>query len=198
MDVDQTQFMFEPYDAVGIEQCLRDWQSDQSDRRAARDALAKACSERRIAGVPDCETDLRRAIGLHLSLTRFAVREDVVVALDRSLQPPDTNGRRTLRVDYGRKGGAGRAWALAEWKVHDDQKLRCLTLQGMPGDLRAKLTGAFLHDIDGVCSDLMIYVGLAREAGLPGSDVAATSRYIAGRADWHWCPLNSQYRFLQV
>ena len=43
----------------------------------------------------------------------------------------------------------------------------------------------YLKDFDGVCSDLKIYVILAKEAGLPDTSIAATRDYINDRSGWH-------------
>jgi hypothetical protein len=56
-----------------------------------------------------------------------------------------------VRSEY-KAGGheEGRAYAKTVWKDFGDGELRTMALQGMPSDLRPKLTGKFLFDVDGV------------------------------------------------
>ncbi len=185
-DIDLPNSLFEPYDARAIEQCLEDWALDSLERQSACEALSKLIADRRAAGIDDaeltCMVELRRA------LVKFAVREDIVKTLDQTLPAPDGNGVRTQRVEYGHKAGgdeAGRAYALGRWQLYMDGKLRCLALQGLPADLRPRLTGFALIDLDGVASDMALYVILAREAGLPDSVVSETRAYLRDRDGWH-------------
>ena len=91
-------------------------------------------------------------------------------------------------MEYGYKAGgneAGRRYAKLDWKPFGDAlKPRCLSLQGMPGDLRPKLTGKWLIDIDGVKSDPSIIVNEARSAGLPPDDFKCHFNFISYPDEW--------------
>ena len=92
------------------------------------------------------------------------------------------------QVEYNHKAGgepAGRAYVSARWSMYSDHKLRCSAIQGCPADLRPKLTGKYLRDFDGVCSDLKIYVILAKEASLPDVKTKEVRAYMGDRAHWH-------------
>ena len=54
----------------------------------------------------------------------------------------------------------------------------------MPGDLRPKLTGKWLIDIDGVKSDPSIIVNEARSAGLPPDDFKCHFNFISYPDEW--------------
>ena len=126
--------------------CLGDWQSDHSQRQVAKVALGQLITDRESLGVSDCNAELRHIRGLATALSKFDVRHRMVVALDKALPPPDSRGRRMHRVEYRHKAGgeiAGRAFVNGLWTWGADDQLRCTALQGMPADLRAKLTGKY-------------------------------------------------------
>ena len=180
--------MYEPYEAARIQECLADWGSDEVERAAARGALVQLCSAHSTGGSSAEDKGLRNMERLRSALVKLEVRHTIVKALDKHLPPADSSGCRSNRVKYIFKAGGaeeGRAWADVQWTEFLDGKLRCLTLQGLPGDLRGKLTGAYLTDFDGCCSDFSIYVMLATEAALPESATAEARKYLVGRSGWH-------------
>ena len=106
------------------------------------------------------------------------------------LLPDAVDGRRVQRVpyEYGRKvcGNAGRRYATAERQDYGDGKLRCATPQGMPNDLRPPLLGKYLYDLDGINSDLTLYVIRARQANLSEDCTTLTRAHNANRKDWQY------------
>ena len=180
--------MYEPFDGAMIKECLDDWRGDQRKRDAALAALLTLSAARaKTPGVTDDDLQLQELDALCGSLRKWAERHAVVAALDASLPPPDAEGRRSLRVEYDYKAGgdaAGRRYANGEWKRFCDGDPRCLSLQGMPRDLRPKLTGKWLHDIDGVKSDPSIIVNEARRAGLPPDDFKCHFNFISYPDEW--------------
>ena len=180
--------LHEPYEAVRIKECLDDWLSDADERIAASEALLQLHNAHCDSGAGTGDEETANLSRLRRALVKFEVRASIVADLDRQLPPANADGRRTQRIEYGHKAGgekAGRAYASCAWSLYADEKLRCLALQGLPGDLRAKLTGAYLVDLDGVCSDMRIYMILARQAGVPAGAVTALRRYLGDRQEWH-------------
>jgi hypothetical protein len=181
--------MCEPLDGAMIKECLDDWRGDQRQRETALKVMLPLITKRaKMPGVTDDDPQLQELRVRYGLLRKWAERHAFVAALDASLPPPDAEGRRSLRVEYDYKSGgekAGRRYAKGDWKHFGDApKLRCLSLQGMPGDLRPKLTGKWLHDIDGVKSDPSIIVNEARMAGLPPIDFRYHSNFIDHPDEW--------------
>lgn len=171
--------MFEPFDGDKIRECLADWGADQSQRDAAQQELLRlgaAAGERQdeIRDIQSC-------------LHKWRVRHILVKELDAALSPPDEHGKRYLKVEYDYKAGgaqAGRRYARGRWKDFGDGDLRSLSLQGLPADLRAKLTGKYLFDFDGVNSDPVIIVNECRRAQLPQEAYRCINHYVEFRSEW--------------
>ena len=160
-----------------LAEVLADWGSDASDREAAVQILRAE-----LGAEQDGQEWLRARLG---ALVRWGVRHEHALALDAALSPADAAGRRWMRVEYkdkARRGGrlypSGVPWR------RDDGDPRPVSTQGMPADLRPKLTGEHFHDIDGINSDFVIYTILAREAGFPPSDTEQIRRHNEDRARW--------------
>ena len=171
--------MFEPFDGNEIRECLADWGADQSQREATQRELlrlsaAEPAGEREIRDIQSC-------------LRKWTVRHTLVAELDAALSPPDEHGRRHLKVEYEYKAGgaqAGRRYAKGGWKDFGDGDLRSLSLQGLPADLRAKLSGKYLFDFDGVNSDPVIILNECRRARLPLEVYRCIHHYVEFRDQW--------------
>ena len=180
--------MYEPYDAAKIKECLDDCSADRPQREAALQALLTLSTKRaNTPGLTNDDPQLREMHAWQRLLRKWGVRHSIVAALDASLPPPDEEGRRSLRVEYEYKAGgdaAGRRYAKLDWTDFGDGERRCISLQGMPGDLRPKLTGKWLFDIDGVKSDPSIIVNEARRARLPLYEFKWHSNFISYPDEW--------------
>ena len=179
---------YEPYDAGMLQELLDDFRQDHQQRDIAMNELRCLHDARLATGAGDGDSEVVRLQAWLMALTKMSVRHEVVELLDAALPVSDARGRRTQYIGYAHKAGgydAGRLYAQARWQVFADGQLRSATLQGMPGDLRAKLTGFCLVDIDGVASDMHIYVILSRAAGFADSEVDTVIGYIERRDTWH-------------
>ena len=173
--------MFEPFDGTKIHECLADWGVDQPQREAAQKELLRLSAVEHAGERQDEMRDIQSA------LRKWEVRHALVAELDASLPPPDEDGRRSLKAEYEYKAGgeqAGRRYARGDWKDFGDGELRSLSLQGLPADLRPKLTGKYLFDFDGVNSDPTIIVNECRRAQLPEGDYKRIHQYAEHRREW--------------
>lgn len=173
--------MFEPFDDDRIKECRRAWGGTKKRQRKAAIRELGALLE---AG-DEC-TEKRKQISPVLqSLRKWDVRCEIVDALNSALPPPKGDARRLLRVQYTYKADlAGRRYTTAFWKDYGDGKLRSIALQAIPGDLRAKLTGRYLSDFDGVNSDPCIILNECRFAGIPADQCACIRSFVERRPDW--------------
>ena len=136
--------MHEPFDAAKVEECLRDWGADELQRKAAREELLRLSAAESSGTRQDEMRDLQRA------LNKLEVRHAIVARLAAELTPKDAEGRQFLKVEYEYKAGgfdAGRRYAKVPHMDYGDREPRPLSLQGLPRDLRPKLSGRFLHDV---------------------------------------------------
>mgnify|MGYP006075946891 CR=1 FL=1 len=173
--------LFEPFDDDRIKECQCAWGG--KTKRQRRAAMAELSA---LLGAEDTCTEKRTRIGAMLqALRKWEVRCEIVDALDNTLPPPKADARRLLRVQYTYKADlAGRRYTTASWKDYGDGKLRSVALQAIPGDLRAKLTGRYLSDFDGVNSDPCIILNECRFAGIPNETCACIRGFVENRARW--------------
>jgi hypothetical protein len=133
--------------------------------------------------------DLRN---IRSALLALKARHQILAELDANM-PPAAEGEtvRWNRVEYETKpadSGVGRIYPKMKGWWEDD-KYRCAALSGMPRDLRPALTGEFLIDIDGVKSDLYIYLLLMGDTDFPDDEKARRTKeilsYINDPDAWH-------------
>ena len=154
------------FEAAKIEECLQDWRGDEAQRRVAEDALLVPIARARATANDGLVRKLQAWRG---ALRKLAARHRVVEQLDKTLPPPDDEGRRTRREEYEYKERSlnrARFYAKGRWVDFGDNERRVLGFQGMPGDLRVKLCGRYYHDADGFCSDFKLYIHEAGKAKL--------------------------------
>jgi hypothetical protein len=193
----ESDVMFESYDAAKMDECLDDWSTDEAQRSAAL-ASINALVGTLLSNFGDCSADIEQLRGWATALRKFSVRHQAVANLNRAASGHKwVNGapvirqegdRRTLKVDYEYKAGgekAGRRYVKGAWYEDNVGAMRCNALAGMPGDLRAKLTGAYYYDIDGVASDFYVFVNLATQADLPPHNTNQIRSYLTIRDEWH-------------
>lgn len=176
------------FEAKKIEECIKDWRSDEMQRRLAESALLMA-----IVRAEAARNDgmLRRLRAWRSALKKLSARHAMLERLDQTLPPPDEEGRRTQREEYEYKARSldrGRYYAKGRWDDYGDGKLRTLCFPGLPSDLRVKLCGRYYFDADGFCSDIKLYIHEAKAAGLDADTTKHCRKYSESkesRGAWH-------------
>lgn len=174
--------MFEPFDGDRIRECLNDWGGLRTRQRTA--AITQMITlEQKHKGDANYTVRINELLR---SLRKWECRYEIIVALDAALPSPKQGARRMLRVQYTYKATnmAGRRYSTTLWKDFGDGKLRSLALQALPGDLRAKLTGKYLFDFDGVNSDPSIILNECRFVGVPTQKCRCIRSFVEDRRTW--------------
>ena len=182
---------YESYSAAAVRSIDDDLLGDQPERDAAISTLEVLLKE--FEALPENSVNSKEKERLSVllkALRGMRVRHKILADLATPGLLKEVDGRLIKKVPYkhgksldGEK--AGRRYATDEWMDYGDGELRTATLQGMPGDLRAALTGEWYFDFDGVASDPNLFVYMAHEAELNETATKHLRHYLANRDDWH-------------
>ena len=166
---------WEAIDSIKLKTTLINALDDQGERKQTIDAIdARVHTLQGQNTTPAITTELTQLDGWLKALCKMVDMEAMLTTMDSHFGDEETAQKRWLQVPY-EKAPLGRTYARAQvvttrlFDGADDPaqkaQVRSLGYQGMFGELRPRLGGRFLHDIDMKKAFANLVVNIARRKG---------------------------------